>query len=373
MCLIQRSALEAAGNWSSNTICEDTDLGLIILERGWRVHYTNHRCGRGLLPQDYHAFRTQRDQWAGGAVQIVKKHWRQFLPGARLLTTRQKQVFLVGWLTWLGGDLLAVAGRTAEPDLRPVRDLQGCGTARSPAGSPGDQRLCDVAPAFPAGLPAAGRSSIRAHDGRHVPLHVDAVDRGARGVPSRTADRACVFPPHAQRRKQPGQERPFSSPAEALLGSLLVTGAIAVGATNVHRVLEADLFAIVLVLQSLPFWSAVGVAAFERIAARRAATEPDLAQHGGRVRHRFLIRPHNSSPLKPCLARGEAVISASQIKMHELTGRAKTGFVRESLAARTMGRRWRGSLSVRPGIAGLHRRRSAGAPTPLAHPAVLGR
>ncbi len=27
MCLIRRSALVAAGNWSSDTICEDTDLG----------------------------------------------------------------------------------------------------------------------------------------------------------------------------------------------------------------------------------------------------------------------------------------------------------------------------------------------------------
>ncbi len=32
MCLIRRSALVAAGNWSSDTICEDTDLGLTILE-----------------------------------------------------------------------------------------------------------------------------------------------------------------------------------------------------------------------------------------------------------------------------------------------------------------------------------------------------
>ena len=36
MCLIRRAALEAAGGWSSDTICEDTDLGLTLLELGWQ-------------------------------------------------------------------------------------------------------------------------------------------------------------------------------------------------------------------------------------------------------------------------------------------------------------------------------------------------
>ncbi|MGZ8417755.1 MAG: glycosyltransferase, partial [Methyloceanibacter sp.] len=35
MCLIRLEALLAAGNWSSDTIVEDTDLGLSLLERGW--------------------------------------------------------------------------------------------------------------------------------------------------------------------------------------------------------------------------------------------------------------------------------------------------------------------------------------------------
>ena len=45
MCLIRRAALDAAGSWSSDTICEDTDLGLTILELGWLAHYTNRRYG----------------------------------------------------------------------------------------------------------------------------------------------------------------------------------------------------------------------------------------------------------------------------------------------------------------------------------------
>jgi hypothetical protein len=33
----RRTALEAAGGWSSDTIWEDSDLGLTIMELGWRA------------------------------------------------------------------------------------------------------------------------------------------------------------------------------------------------------------------------------------------------------------------------------------------------------------------------------------------------
>ena len=93
MCLIRRTALVAAGNWSSDTICEDTDLGLTILELGWTAHYTNRRYGHGLLPDSYQAYKRQRDRWAYGGFQIMKKHWRRFLPGASRLTREQKREF----------------------------------------------------------------------------------------------------------------------------------------------------------------------------------------------------------------------------------------------------------------------------------------
>src|SRR5499427_4280294 len=86
MCLIRRAALEEAGGWSSDTICEDTDLGLTILEQGWLAHYTNRRYGHGLLPDTFEAYKKQRDRWASGGFQILRKHWRRFLPGASELT-----------------------------------------------------------------------------------------------------------------------------------------------------------------------------------------------------------------------------------------------------------------------------------------------
>ncbi|HEX7566898.1 MAG TPA: glycosyltransferase, partial [Bradyrhizobium sp.] len=98
MCLIRRTAMEMAGGWAGDTICEDTDLGLGIIEHGWLTHYTNHRYGHGLLPDTYEAFKKQRHRWAYGGFQIVKKHWRRFLPGASRLSPDQRREFALGWL-----------------------------------------------------------------------------------------------------------------------------------------------------------------------------------------------------------------------------------------------------------------------------------
>ena len=108
MCLIRRAALEQAGGWSSDTICEDTDLGLTLLEHGWHAHYTNRRYGHGLLPDSFGAFKKQRDRWAYGGFQILKKHWPRFLPGGSRLTRDQKREFGLGWLNWLGAETLGV-------------------------------------------------------------------------------------------------------------------------------------------------------------------------------------------------------------------------------------------------------------------------
>jgi hypothetical protein len=57
---------------------------------------------------------------------------------------------------------------------------------------------------------------------------------------------------------------------EALLGALLVAGSITIFATNFYRVLEADLFASILLIQSLPFLSAVALVWLERTGEGRS-------------------------------------------------------------------------------------------------------
>ena len=70
MCLIRRAAIESAGGWSSDTIVEDSDLGLALLEHGWLAHYTNRRYGYGLLPDTFEAYKRQRQRWAFGGIQL---------------------------------------------------------------------------------------------------------------------------------------------------------------------------------------------------------------------------------------------------------------------------------------------------------------
>jgi cellulose synthase/poly-beta-1,6-N-acetylglucosamine synthase-like glycosyltransferase/exo-beta-1,3-glucanase (GH17 family) len=269
MILIRRRALEAAGGWSSDTIVEDSDLGLTLLERGWRAHYTKRRYGWGLLPQDYRAFKMQRDRWAGGAVQIVKKHWRRFLPGASRLDADQKREYLVGWLTWFGAESLAVAAALLNLVFVPFVVL-------NVVALPDELLTIPVIAASAMSLVhfvLAYRMRV-AVSVRHM-LGAMFLFMSMQWTVARAAFIAAL-PAHGvyfHRTPKGGKSRDtrfrFPARAEAMLGSFLLAGAATVTATNVHRVLEADLFAAVLLLQSLPFWSAVGVAAFERIAARK--------------------------------------------------------------------------------------------------------
>ena len=124
MCLIRREALIDAGGWSSDTIVEDADLGLTLLARGWRTHYTRRRYGWGLLPSDFAAYKRQRHRWAYGGVQLIKKHWRAFIPGRQPASPRSSAAeFLFGWLTWLGAESLGVAHRHSQSDLDAARGV----------------------------------------------------------------------------------------------------------------------------------------------------------------------------------------------------------------------------------------------------------
>src|SRR5580692_10712302 len=264
MCLIRRTAMAAAGGWSSDTICEDSDLGLSIMELGWRAHYTNRRYGWGLLPQDYQAFRTQRSRWATGSVQIVRKHWRKFLPGTSRLNHDQKREFLLGWLNWFGAEMIAVAAALLNliwvpfvafkivviPDVLLTLPILAAflvslihfvSSYRLRVGVPYRQMLGAMivfmsvqwtvaSAAFQAALPASRNYFHRTRKGSGA-----VVGTRIRTMP------------------------------ETIIGGLLVLGSVTVFATNFYRFYETDLFATILLIQSLPFLSAVALVWLERV------------------------------------------------------------------------------------------------------------
>jgi hypothetical protein len=63
---------------------------------------------------------------------------------------------------------------------------------------------------------------------------------------------------------------PFAATPEAVLGALLVAGSLTIYATNIYRFFETDLFATILLIQSLPFLSAVALVWLERFNDRKS-------------------------------------------------------------------------------------------------------
>ena len=111
MVMVRLSAMMEVGGWGTDTIVEDSELGLRLFEAGYIAHYTNRRYGYGLLPDTLEAFKTQRHRWAYGAIQILKKHWHEFKPSSKALSPRQKSKFVAGWFFWLSdamGPIMAV-------------------------------------------------------------------------------------------------------------------------------------------------------------------------------------------------------------------------------------------------------------------------
>lgn len=107
MTLVQRQALEEVGGWSEWCICEDTELGLRLIERRYETRYVDHVLGRGLTPADFAAIKSQRFRWAFGAMQILKAHLPQML-GKGQLDFAQRYHFLTGWFAWFGDALQLV-------------------------------------------------------------------------------------------------------------------------------------------------------------------------------------------------------------------------------------------------------------------------
>jgi exo-beta-1,3-glucanase (GH17 family)/cellulose synthase/poly-beta-1,6-N-acetylglucosamine synthase-like glycosyltransferase len=109
MTMIRKSALLEVGKWSEWCICEDSELGLRLYEAGYDSVYCKESFGRGLMPDTMSGYMTQRFRWVYGAMQIIKAHWRSFLPTKKSpLTSAQRYYFIAGWLPWFSDALALV-------------------------------------------------------------------------------------------------------------------------------------------------------------------------------------------------------------------------------------------------------------------------
>jgi exo-beta-1,3-glucanase (GH17 family)/cellulose synthase/poly-beta-1,6-N-acetylglucosamine synthase-like glycosyltransferase len=261
MCLIRRATIEAAGGWSSDTICEDTDLGLTLLELGWQAHYTNKRYGHGLLPDSFEAYKKQRHRWAYGGFQILKKHWRRFLPGGSRLSRDQKREFALGWLNWLGAESIGVAVAILNIIWVPV-------VAFLDIAVPDRILTVPIIMSFIVSVvhfATLYRLRVRPRMGQLLGSVFAAMSvqwTVARAVGFGIIKDHLPF----VRTSKGGMRRStdFHAFWEAILAGLLILGAVVLVSTNIKEIREINIFAVVLLIQSLPFLAAVGLAVIER-------------------------------------------------------------------------------------------------------------
>ncbi len=69
--VLRKDALDAVGGWSDRTITEDAEVGLRLKKFGYRTAYVPSVLGRGLMPSDLAALRSQRERWAYGNAQTL--------------------------------------------------------------------------------------------------------------------------------------------------------------------------------------------------------------------------------------------------------------------------------------------------------------
>ncbi|MEO5373784.1 MAG: glycosyltransferase [Alphaproteobacteria bacterium] len=273
MLMVRRSAFEAVGAWQSDTIVEDTELGLRLFEAGYSAQYTSTRYGWGILPDTFKAFKTQRHRWAYGAIQIIKKHWRHMVPGRRTLTPAQKFQYTTGWFYWLSdalGALVAVLNLAWVP-LVLAFDMM----------VPTLAMTVPILTAFAVNITHSlllYRVRVKAGFGDILAAAIAAMSLQltvARAVFDGFVKDGLPF-----MRTEKGGNTARKAKAEAValwetvLGGLLVAAALALHLTNRAEVVETDFFAATLAIQSVPFLSATVMRLVELTGLGRA--EPSL-------------------------------------------------------------------------------------------------
>ena len=197
-------------------------------------------------------------------MQIVKKHWRQFLLGASLLDHYQKREFVFGWLTWFGAEIIAVAAALLNLIWVPF-------VAFKIVAIPPALLTLPILAAFLVSLVHFIFSyRLRANVSYRQMLGAMVVLMSVQWTVVSAAFQAALPASRGyfhRTRKGKGAivgTRIMTMP-EMVIGGLLVAGSITVFATNLYRYFEIDLLATTLLIQSLPFLSAAGLVWLERV------------------------------------------------------------------------------------------------------------
>ncbi len=277
MTLMRVQALRAHGEWAEWCLCEDAELGLRLMQNQWRAVYLDRVMGEGLTPNNFAAYKKQRQRWAQGGMQILKRHWRALVgvkssvdPSPAVgLSAGQRYHFLAGWLPWFGDFLhlifvlmavawtwavLALPHRFSLPFSLFMMPLSMFCITKLLIGPILYRRRvpCSVGEVVGAGIAGMALSHAIARGVMAGLLHADAIFHITAKGGAATATSKRIWRSTAAR-LAPVRE-------EALLLIALVTATVAVYVDNNSSRFEATLWMSMLMLQALPYAAAVGCA-----------------------------------------------------------------------------------------------------------------
>jgi cellulose synthase/poly-beta-1,6-N-acetylglucosamine synthase-like glycosyltransferase len=116
--LWRRSAIEAAGGWSSDTLAEDLDMVVRVYQAGGRGTLALHPPALCEAPESLKAWRVQQARWSQGfsqaAVKLIPALWKTSWPLAR----KAGASLLLGLQLAMPATLLALVGFVGDVLLR---------------------------------------------------------------------------------------------------------------------------------------------------------------------------------------------------------------------------------------------------------------
>jgi hypothetical protein len=192
----------------------------------------------------------------------VRKHWRRFLPGMTMLSRTQKLEFVMGWINWLGAESVGVVVAVLNLIWVPIVAFAGIAV-------PDKVLTIPIIAAFVVSLAhfvVLYRRRVAIPAGQTAGAMIAAMSMQwtvARAVGYGLIREHLPFVRTDKGGKKGKNKLSFAAFDEAVMGSLLVLGAIIILWTNYEQVREINLFGYVLLVQSLPFLAAALLAVFE--------------------------------------------------------------------------------------------------------------
>lgn len=114
----RRRAIEEAGGWSGNSLCEDLDLTIRAGLAGWHGTFAMNPAVPGLVPEQIEHWRVQQRRWAMGFAQIARKLWTVIWMSHWSLAQRISAGFLLLYQVFMPITVLAILTMAIDLALR---------------------------------------------------------------------------------------------------------------------------------------------------------------------------------------------------------------------------------------------------------------